>query len=69
VGGSGAAAGVGIGVLYNGSPVTFKQVFSLPQTAAGGLVNIPFAARYRYLGGDITAGSVNASMTFTMTAL
>ncbi|PSS47271.1 fimbrial protein [Enterobacter sp. FS01] len=65
--GSGNAGGIGIQVLYNGSPVAFDSFFNVGSIVnAGGTLNIPFVARYYQAGSPVTPGVANATATITM---
>ncbi|AIF47300.1 hypothetical protein HY57_08450 [Dyella japonica A8] len=65
---SSSATGVGVQLLDgNGAvmPLATYKTFSGYDTTNGGSYIIPFKARY-YRTGNITPGSANTSMTFTM---
>ncbi|MCS2153358.1 fimbrial protein [Scandinavium goeteborgense] len=65
--GASNAAGVGIQVLYNGSPVAFDSYFNVGNIlTAGGTLNIPFVARYYQTASPVTPGIANATATITM---
>ncbi|XUA18187.1 fimbrial protein [Citrobacter sp. OP27] len=65
--GTGNAGGVGIQVLYNGSPVAFDGYFNVGSILnAGGTLNIPFVARYYQATSSVTPGIANATATITM---
>jgi len=65
---SGSAAGVGVRLLQSNytTPITFGTAYSEGTPSAGSL-NLPFAAQYYQTGSTITAGSLTASATFTLT--
>ncbi|MCS2166834.1 fimbrial protein [Scandinavium manionii] len=64
--GTGNAGGVGIQVLYNGSPVAFDSYFNVGSIiSAGGTLNIPFVARYYQAASPVTPGIANATATIT----
>lgn len=64
---TGTAAGVGVQLLYQGSPVTFGTAIALGSTGPGP-VSIPFSARYYQTRATLpTGGSVNATATYTLT--
>lgn len=60
------AKGVGIQILYNGTPVTLDNNMVL-KTSAGGQENFPFTARYYQTKSTVTAGSANAIATLNLT--
>lgn len=65
--GAGNAGGIGIQVLYNGSPVAFDSFFNVGSIVnAGGTLNIPFVARYYQAASPVTPGVANATATITM---
>lgn len=64
---SNAATGVGLQILYNSSPVSLGESLSVGTTTADGDYSIPFTARYYQTTSAITAGTADASATFTMT--
>ncbi|MFP2466829.1 fimbrial protein [Pseudescherichia vulneris] len=64
---TGNAGGVGIQVMYNGSPVAFDSYFNVGSIiSAGGTLNIPFVARYYQAASPVTPGIANATATITM---
>ncbi|MDX6018762.1 fimbrial protein [Scandinavium sp. V105_16] len=64
---TGNAGGVGIQVIYNGSPVAFDSYFNVGSIiSAGGTLNIPFVARYYQAASPVTPGIANATATITM---
>ena len=65
---SGSATGVGVRLLQSNyqTAVTFGTAIS-EGTPASGTVNLPFAAQYYQTGTTVTAGSLTASATFTLT--
>lgn len=69
---SSTATGVGVQLL-DGTGVAFKlstqTTFSGYSASTGGSYTIPFKARYYETGSSVSAGTANASMTFTMTYL
>ncbi|AZD09520.1 PhfB [Pseudomonas chlororaphis] len=62
-----AASGVGVQILYNGSPVTLGTAFRVNNPATAGRRDIPFIARYYQTSPNILAGKANATATFTVT--
>lgn len=63
------AQGVGIQILDNaGNPVTFNSDYYFPYNwGTGGTVQLNFAARYWQLAPNITSGTANTLLTYTMT--
>jgi len=65
--GSTTATGVGLQLLYNSSPVTLGSLLNIATTSSSGSYSIPLTAQYYQTASTITAGTANASATFTMT--
>lgn len=66
-GGSGSASGVGIQLLYNGSPLPLATPILTGTASSEGAYSIPLQARYYQTSSNITPGAANASATFTLT--
>ncbi|MER2046536.1 MAG: fimbrial protein [Pantoea agglomerans] len=66
-GGSGSASGVGIQLLFNGSPLPLATPILTGTASSEGAYSIPLQARYYQTGSNITPGTANASATFTLT--
>jgi len=64
--GSDAAAGVGIQLLMNGSPVVFDTALNAGSATAGATLTIPMMARYYQTGSLMTPGTANGIATFTI---
>lgn len=64
---SGSASGVGVQVLYKGSPVTFGSKVLDGTAMADGPYTVDFLARYYQTGATVTGGPAQATATFTMT--
>ncbi|MBS3046384.1 fimbrial protein [Enterobacter mori] len=62
-----SAGGVGLQVLYAGVPVNLGSAISAGTASSAGSMEIPFTARYYQTTGTVTAGTANATATFTMT--
>ncbi|MGX5011158.1 fimbrial protein [Enterobacter asburiae] len=62
-----SASGVGLQVLYAGVPVNLGSAISAGTASSAGSMEIPFTARYYQTTGSVTAGTANATATFTMT--
>jgi len=62
-----AASGVGVQVLYSGTPVKFGVTTAAGSAPVAGSFNVPFIARYYQTQPNITPGRANALATFTMT--
>ncbi|CAI1771657.1 fimbrial protein [Serratia fonticola] len=60
------ATGVGIQILYNGTPVTLDNNMVL-KTSTGGQENFPFTAQYYQTRSTVTAGSANSTATLNLT--
>lgn len=60
------ATGVGIQILYNGTPVTLGNNMVL-KTSAGGQESFPFTAQYYQTRSTVTAGSANSTATLNLT--
>ncbi|WP_152084338.1 fimbrial protein [Enterobacter oligotrophicus] len=65
-GNAGTAKGVGVQLLYNGSPLVMNSRILLKQSA-GGQETLPLTARYYQTLTTIEPGSANASATLTLT--
>lgn len=65
-GSAGVANGVGIQILYNGSPLTLNSNVFM-KTSAGGVESLPFTARYYQTKSTVTAGSANTIATLNLT--
>lgn len=65
-GNSGTAKGVGVQLLYNGSPLTLNSRLLLKQSA-GGQETLPLTARYFQTLTSVESGSANASATLNLT--
>lgn len=61
------AAGIGLQLLYNDRPLALGSAVSYGTTVSDGTINIPFSARYYQTANGVSAGSANATATFTMT--
>ena len=62
-GGAGVAQGIGVQILYSGTPLVVNSgTPTVVSTAAGATLNVPVNARY-YRIGTVTAGRANASPT------
>ncbi|MGE9553592.1 fimbrial protein [Erwinia amylovora] len=66
-GGTGSASGVGIQLLYQNAPLPLSSPVNTGTATSEGTYNIPLQARYYQTGSSITAGTANASATFTLT--
>ncbi|WP_330981870.1 MULTISPECIES: fimbrial protein [Enterobacterales] len=60
------AQGVGVQILYNGSPLQLNNQIVLKQSF-GGVETFPIIARYYQTKTAVTTGSANASATLTIT--
>jgi len=60
------SSGIGIQILYNNSPIKLNNTLFL-KTSAGGQETLPFTAQYYQTNSQISAGSANATATFTLT--
>lgn len=65
-GSAGVATGVGVQLLYNGTPLTLNNRLVLKQSP-GGLETFPLTARYYQTRTAVTTGSANASATLNLT--
>lgn len=65
-GNAGTAKGVGVQLLYNGSPLVMNGRLLLKQSA-GGQETLPLTARYYQTLTTVESGSANASATLTIT--
>ena len=64
---TGGAAGVGLQILQNGTPLTLDgSTASAAQTLVVGNNTLDFAARYVALAATVTAGKADAVANFTM---
>lgn len=64
--GSGAASGVGIQLLYGGTPVNQNEAVVMNTTTATGATEFPFSARYIQTASDVTSGNADATITFIL---
>jgi type 1 fimbria pilin len=65
-GGTNVATGVGVQLLYNGTPLKLNNLLNL-KTSAGGQETFPITARYIQTKDTVTAGSANATATLNIT--
>jgi type 1 fimbria pilin len=65
--GSGNAQGIGVQLLYGGSPLTLGSSLSLKTSTAGGVETLPFTARYYQTQSAVIAGTGNSTATLTFT--
>lgn len=65
-GGANVAQGVGVQILYNGTPLTLNNRIVLKQSA-GGLETFPLIARYYQTKTVVATGTANASATLNLT--
>lgn len=65
-GNTGTAKGVGVQLLYNGTPLTLNNRLVM-KSAAGGQETFPLTARYYQTLPIVEAGSANASATLNLT--
>ena len=65
-GNTGTAKGVGVQLLYNGTPLTLNNRLVM-KSAAGGQETFPLTARYYQTLPVVEAGSANASATLNLT--
>lgn len=65
-GNTGTAKGVGVQLLYNGTPLTLNTRLPL-KPAAGGLEAFPLTARYYQTQTTVEPGTANASATLNLT--
>ncbi|HEY2452230.1 MAG TPA: hypothetical protein VGI71_06355 [Scandinavium sp.] len=65
-GNAGVAGGVGVQLLYNGSPLELNNRIVLKQSS-GGQETFPLTARYYQTKTSVTTGSANTSATLTLT--
>lgn len=65
-GSAGVATGVGIQILYNGSPLALNNNIVL-KTSPGGQETFPFVARYYQTKSTVTTGDANATATLNLT--
>nr|WP_314732656.1 fimbrial protein [Serratia quinivorans] len=63
---SGTASGVGVQLLYGGTPLKINNNILL-KSSAGGQETLPFTARYYQTLADISAGLANSSATLNIT--
>ncbi|WP_261151709.1 fimbrial protein [Serratia quinivorans] len=63
---TGTASGVGVQLLYGGTPLKINNNILL-KTSAGGQETLPFTARYYQTLADISAGLANSSATLNIT--
>ncbi|MBK5413468.1 fimbrial protein [Pseudomonas sp. TH31] len=60
------ASGVGVQLLHNGAPVTFRTPIAAGTAVIDGAYSIPLTARYYQTADPITEGQANSTATFTM---
>ena len=60
------AAGVKLQVLMKGAPIKLNSLINVVPLTTQGAINVPMSARYYQSAAPITAGSANATATFTM---
>lgn len=65
-GSAGVAKGVGVQIVYNGSPLILNNRVVLKQSA-GGQETFPLTARYYQTKTSVTPGTANASATLNLT--
>lgn len=65
-GSAGVAKGVGVQIVYNGTPLTLGNRIVLKQSA-GGLETFPLVARYYQTKTAVTTGTANANATLNLT--
>lgn len=65
-GSPGVAKGVGVQILYNGSPLALNNRLLL-KTSAGGQETFTFTARYYQTQSVVTTGAANTTMTLEVT--
>lgn len=65
-GSAGIASGVGVQLLYNGTPLQLNNRIVLKQSS-GGQETFPLTARYYQTKTAVTTGSANTSATLTLT--
>ncbi|HEI8868023.1 TPA: fimbrial protein [Serratia odorifera] len=63
---AGVADGLGVQILYNGSPLK-RDTNLLLKTSAGGVETFPFAARYYQTKSVVKPGKANATATLNLT--
>ncbi|NTX82074.1 type 1 fimbrial protein [Serratia proteamaculans] len=63
---TGTASGVGVQLLYGGTPLKINNNILL-KSSAGGQETLPFTARYYQTLADISAGLANSSATLNIT--
>lgn len=62
-----AASGVGIQILNDTTPLPLNQTVAIKTNTSSGTYTIPLKARYYQTESTITAGTANATATFTLT--
>jgi len=65
-GSEGVASGVGVQLLYNGSPLRLNRNMVLKQTS-GGQESLPITARYYQTQTSVSTGTANTSATLILT--
>lgn len=65
-GSAGVASGVGVQILYNGSPLELNKNIVLKKSS-GGQETFPLTARYYQTKTSVTTGTANASATLSVT--
>lgn len=63
---SGVASGIGVQLLYNGTPLELNKTVNLKQST-GGQETFPFTARYIQTKEKVQAGHANATATLNLT--
>ncbi|MBL5825954.1 fimbrial protein [Serratia fonticola] len=66
LGGGTTASGVGVQMVYKGTPVTLNSAVSLGTTTSAGLLTMDLNARYYQTASVITGGEANATAYFTI---
>lgn len=63
----GNAQGIGVQLLYGGTPLTLGSNLALKTASSGGAETLPFTARYYQTQSTVIAGTANATATLTFT--
>lgn len=63
---SGVADGVGVQLLYNGTPLELNKMISI-KTSTGGQESLPITARYFQTKEQVRSGTANATATLNLT--
>lgn len=66
-GGTNAATGVGIQLLFNNQPMALGSDVAIGTSSTGGGFSVPLKARYYQTGDRVTTGTANGVLSFTMT--